>query len=133
MRYFKTFLLLISMCLLPNPIKAIVNDTEQSLVDVSLCEINNNDAEETDDDVLKPQRRSKKLFAEKPQLEYGNHILYYNSECDYARFALSKNGVIIYDDVFTSAGTYELQINLSGTYDIHLYIGDKVYIGTLYL
>lgn len=133
MRYFKTFLLLISMCLLPNPIKAIVNDTEQPTVNVPLNVVGIDDTESGDGDRAKPIKRSKRLFTETPQLEYGNHILYYNSECDYARFALSKNGVIIYDDVFTSAGTYELQINLSGTYDIHLYIGDKVYIGTLYL
>ena len=121
------------MCLFSIPIKAITNDTEQTAVALEfyLEDVDNNNSDNTE--FTTPKRRSKKLFAEKPQLEYGNHILYYNTVCEDAVFVLIQNGTVTYADDFNSAGIYELPINLSGTYDIHLYVGNKVYVGTLVL
>ena len=131
-----TILLLISMCLFSIPIKAITNDTEQPTVYVQLDIIdidNTNNGDNGDNILFKPIKRSKRIITESPKLEYGDHVLYYNTVCEDAVFVLIQNGTVTYEDDFNSAGIYELPINLNGTYDIHLYVGNKVYVGTLVL
>lgn len=132
MKKITTILLFISMCLFPSTIKAITNDTKQPTVNVLLTVIDDETSSD-DNDKSKPLKRSIRIIEEYPQLEYGDHVLYYNTVCEDAVFVLIQNGTVTYEDDFNSAGIYELPINLNGTYDIHLYIGDKVYIGTLYL
>lgn len=68
-----------------------------------------------------------------PELSIDGYSLYFNSLCNDCDIQFLQDGEVVYEDSFDSTGEYEIPSFLDGTYEIRLYVGYSIYIGTVNL
>lgn len=68
-----------------------------------------------------------------PELSIDGYSLYFNSLCNDCDILFLRDGEVVYEDSFDSTGEYEIPSFMNGSYEIQLYIGNSIYIGTVNL
>ena len=68
-----------------------------------------------------------------PELSIEDYVLYFNSLCNDCDILFLRDGKVVYEDSFDSTGIYEIPSFMNGSYEIQLYVGYSIYIGTVNL
>ena len=68
-----------------------------------------------------------------PKLSIDGYSLYFNSLCNDCDILFLRDGEVVYEDSFDSTGIYEIPSFMNGSYEIQLYVGYSIYIGTVNL
>ena len=68
-----------------------------------------------------------------PELSIEDYVLYFNSLCRGCEILFLRDGEVVYEDSFDSTGEYEIPSFMNGSYEIQLYVGYSIYIGTVNL
>ena len=75
----------------------------------------------------------RRTFFELPELSMEDNTLYFDSSMAGRFVEFVQNGEVVYDDVFTSSGSYEIPVFLNGSFEIHVHVGNITYIGVIEL
>ena len=68
-----------------------------------------------------------------PELSIEDYVLYFNSLCNDCDILFLRDGKVVYEDSFDSTGIYEIPSFMNGSYEIQLYIGNSIFVGTVNL
>ena len=68
-----------------------------------------------------------------PELSIDGYSLYFNSLCNDCDILFLRDGEVVYEDSFDSTGIYEIPSFMNGSYEIQLYIGNSIFVGTVNL
>lgn len=68
-----------------------------------------------------------------PELSIDGYSLYFNSLCNDCDILFLRDGEVVYEDSFDSTGEYEIPSFMNGSYEIQLYIGNSIFVGTVNL
>ena len=76
-------------------------------------------------------RRRMPVFA--PELCVGGNTLYYDHSLYECVISFVQDGNVVYEGVLSSTGSFVIPMYLSGTFEIHVYINNYLYVGSIEL
>ena len=128
----KLFLMMLFISIFGVSASASMQSTSRRNVPLTMTYNNHEDPEKPKDWGQETLAR-RRTFFELPELSIDGYSLYFNSLCNDCDILFLRDGEVVYEDSFDFTGEYEIPSFMNGSYEIQLYVGYSIYIGTVNL